>query len=810
MIKQSDTAGTKKNNNMIVRILFLLVICIVSNEALSQQKILFDNDWRFFRGNDTAARLATFDDAKWRKVDLPHDYSIEDLPGTNSPFDSNAVGQVHVGFTVGGISWYRKTFAVPTIQKGKRIVIQFDGVYMNANFWINGVPLGNHPYGYTSFSYDVTNNINWNGKNVISVQVRNEGRNSRWYSGSGIYRHVWLSAINPVHVAQWGTFVTTPKVSTTAATANVKTKVQNETGKASSINLVTKIKDASGVEKAKASSKQVIQPNATFEFVQNVNIASPKLWSAEAPALYTAVTEVFQNNKLVDVVTTPFGIRSISFDAAKGFQLNGKTLKLKGGCIHHDNGPLGSKAYDRAEERKVQLLKASGYNAIRTSHNPPSPAFLDACDRLGMLVIDEAFDTWKERKNRNDYNLYFNDWWQRDIESMVYRDRNHPSIIMWSTGNEIPNRGKPEVAAVAQMLTDHIKTLDTTRPVTAGVNGIDQKPDAFLAALDVAGYNYGEASYESDHERLQNWVMYGAESFPLDAFDYWMDVEDHPWVIGDFVWTAMDYIGEASIGWLGYPQSKNFFPWNLAYCGDIDVCGWKRPQSYYRDALWMKDQLSVFVKPPKPTFPEWNAKLEAWSRWNWQDVVADWSWKGYEDSTLEVSVYSSCEAVELFLNNKSLGKKPTNRSTKFIATYSVPYAAGELRAVGYSGDKQVALSTIQTANEPAAIKLITDRKTLKANGQDLSYVTVELVDANGVRNPKAEELIKFTVEGAATIVGVGNSNPKSVESFQATERNTWQGKCLVILKTKALPGAITLYATAPGMPKAKLVLTANK
>jgi beta-galactosidase len=681
---------------------------------------------------------------------------------------------------------------------------------MNANFWVNGIPLGNHPYGYTSFAFDITDKINKSGKNVIAVQVRNEGRNSRWYSGSGIYRHVWLSLRNPVHVAQWGTFVTTPKVNAAEATISIKTNIQNETSASSSIRLVTKIIDAKGTEKANSTSKKTISAGATLEVNQDVKLKAPKLWSTDAPQLYRAVTEVFKGNTIIDVVTTPFGIRTISFDVAKGFQLNGKTLKLKGGCIHHDNGPLGAMAYDRAEERKIQLLKASGYNAIRTSHNPPSAALLDACDRLGMLVIDEAFDTWKEKKNREDYNVYFNEWWQRDLESMVFRDRNHPSVIMWSTGNEIPNRGKDEVAAVAQMLTHFIKSLDTTRPVTAGVNGIDQKPDAFLASLDVAGYNYALASYESDHQRMPNRLMYGSESYALDAFDYWMGVEDHPWVIGDFVWTAFDYIGEASIGWLGYPQSRQFFPWNLAYCGDIDICGWKRPQSYYRDALWKKDQLSLFVKPPKPTFADLNLKHEAWSRWNWHDVVADWNWKGYEDSLLEVSVYSSCDVVELFINNKSLGKKPTNRTTKFMATYNVTYAAGELKAVGYNGNRQVLVKTLKTAAKPAKLKLVADRKILKANGQDLSYVTVELVDANGARDPKAEELIKFSVQGAATIVGVANGNPKSLESFQAGERKLWQGKCLVILKTIGVAGQITLTASAPGFTETRLLLTSLK
>ena len=352
-----------------------------------------------------------------------------------------------------------------------------------------------------------------------------------------------------------------------------------------------------------------------------------------------------------------------------GFQLNGKTVKLKGGCFHNDNGPLGSKAYDRAEERKVELLKASGYNAIRCSHNPPSPAFLAACDRLGMLVMDEAFDCWRYGKNAYDYHLYFNDWWKRDIESMVTRDENHPSIIMWSLGNEIPENGTPEGAKTAGELAAYIKTLDTTRAITSAVNGLNPNKDPYFAALDVGGYNYAvggdsgkKSVYEEDHVRIPARVMAGTESYPLEAFGSWMEVVDHPYVIGDFVWTAWDYIGEASIGWLGYQQGASFYPWNLAFCGDIDICGWKRPQSYYRGMHFGKtDQLSMFVTPPKPSFAV-NPFIEPWSKWNWVDAVADWNWRGYENKLITVNVYSSCQEVELFLNNKSLGKKMTDRS----------------------------------------------------------------------------------------------------------------------------------------------------
>ncbi|NJO25570.1 MAG: glycoside hydrolase family 2 protein [Bacteroidia bacterium] len=448
----------------------------------------------------------------------------------------------------------------------------------------------------------------------------------------------------------------------------------------------------------------------------------------------------------MDKTSEKTGIRSFSFDAKNGFVLNGKAMKLKGGCVHHDNGPLGARAYDRAEYRRVELLKASGYNAIRTSHNPPSPAFLSACDELGMLVIEEAFDTWNENKKPYDYHHYFNQWWKKDIMAMIERDRNHPSVIVWSIGNEIPNMEKKETADVAKMLADFVRGIDNTRPVTAAVHNLDPNKDAFFSTLDIKGYNYGRAKYVEDHQRLPERVMYGSESFPIEAFDYWMVVEDNTWVVGDFVWTAFDYIGEASIGWLGYWQKKNFYPWNLAYCGDIDICGWKRPQSFYRDVLWKKNQLSVFVHPPVPSFPH-NPDKEAWSVWHWEDVVADWNWKPADAKTLAVDVYSSCEEVELMLNGKSLGKKPTNRSTKFIATFDVPNEQGELKAVGYNNGKEAETKILSTAAAPAQLKLTADRKTLKADGQDLCYVTVEVVDKNGVRHPKADNLLEFELQG---------------------------------------------------------------
>lgn len=794
----------------------LLITCgpLVAQQAVSsghtapREKILFDMDWLFHRGGAQGADQPDYKDAGWRRIDLPHDWSIEDLPGTMSPFDSNAINQVMEGFTTGGLGWYRKAFTVPGSEAGKRIWIQFDGIYMNASIWLNGTHLGDHPYGYTSFSYDITDQVKIGQRNVLAIQVKNNGQNSRWYSGSGIYRHVWLSFVDPVHVAHWGVDITTPEADADHGSIHIKTTVSNQTKAVKRVRLVTHILDPEGREVAKVSGDVDVRADSTVVFDQHTAVAHPALWSVDAPNRYTAVSEVYQDGQLSDRLATRFGIRTISFDAEHGFRLNGKTLKLKGGCFHIDNGPLGTKSYDRAEVRRVALMKASGFNAIRCSHNPPAPAFLDACDSLGVLVIDEAFDMWEDGKTPYDYHLYFDQWWKRDLESMLFRDRNHPSIIMWSIGNEIPYMGTERVDSVAKCLADEVRRIDSSRPVTAAVNSVSKVMDRFFSALDVCGYNYAWDQYVADHQRVPDRVMFATESFPLDAFDYWMAVRDHPWVIGDFVWTGFDYIGEASIGWRGYPQNRDFYPWTLAYCGDIDICGWKRPQSYYRDALWKADQLSVFVKPPKPSFPV-NPDKAAWSKWNWDDVVADWNWQGNAGKPFDVVVYSSCPEVELFLNGKSLGKKPTDRSSRYMAHWTVPYEAGELKAIGYDGSKEVATSVLKTAGPPARIRLTADRSEMHADGEDLSYVTIALTDKKGVRNPKADDMVHFTIQGPGTIAGVGNSNPMSTESFQLPQRKAWMGRCLVIVKSDRKPGAITLTASVRGLPDQHITITSR-
>ncbi len=773
------------------------------------RKILFDNDWRFHKGGAQGANAPGFADSTWRKIDLPHDWSIEDIPGTGSPFSRDAISQVMGGFTTGGLAWYRKTFVVPASQKGKRIRLQFDGIYMNADFWLNGRHLGNHPYGYTSFWYDITNDIKPGEKNVLAIQVKNNGQNSRWYSGSGIYRHVWLSFLDPVHIAHWGVAIATPAVNEKAATVNIKTNIRNESAAAAKVTVVTHILDRFGRERGRVTSEQEIAADTDYLFDQNTNVSAPDLWSVQSPHLYRAVTEVYSDRQLSDRLTTIFGIRTIAYDAVNGLRLNGKEIKLKGGCLHDNNGPLGSRDYDRADQRRIELLKASGFNAVRCAHNPPSPAFLAACDSIGMMVIDEAFDMWEEGKTPYDYHLYFNEWWKKDIQSMILRDRNHPSIIMWSIGNEIPGMDNPNVVKTAHELADYARRIGPGRPITAAVNGVSQKKDAFFSALDICGYNYARDHYVSDHERQPQRVMFATESYPLEAFDYWMEVKDHPWVIGDFVWTAFDYIGEASIGWRGYPQENNFYPWTLAFCGDIDICGWKRPQSYYRDVLWQnRPQAYIFVKPPRPSFPV-NPQKADWSIWNWDDVVADWNWKKFAGQPLQVVVYSACPEVELFLNGRSLGKKEANRSTRFTASWEVPYQAGELKAIGYNGSKEIISAVLRTADAPVKIRLSADRKRLKADNQDLSYITVELVDVNGVRNPKAENEVKFRVSGPGSIVGVGNANPMSTESYQLPQRKAWKGRCLVIVKSGNNPGKITLTASSDGLPSSSVTINAD-
>jgi beta-galactosidase len=810
-----------------------------------------DSGWKFFLGDPGGAESPSFSDASWRTVDLPHDWSIESPPEKNNP---TAAGG---GFFPAGTAWYRKTFSAPPEWKGKRVSVEFDGVYRDATVWFNGRKLATQPYGYTSFRFDLTPDVEFSKPNVIAVRVDNSAQpNSRWYSGSGIYRHVRVIVTDRMHVAHWGVFVTTPEASSAAAKVLVRARVANESAAETAVKIETTLLDSAGKKAGSSQSTVRIEPGSEAEASQEILVARPALWSPESPSLYRAVTRVLKDGKAVDEVVTAFGIRSLEWSADRGLLLNGKAIKLVGGSVHHDNGPLGAAAFDRAEERRAELLKAAGFNAVRTSHNPPSPAFLDACDRLGLLVLDEAFDTWKANKVKFDYGRNFDEWWQRDLSAMVLRDRNHPSIVFWSIGNEIPEVLVERGPAMAKRLATQVRSLDSSRPVTEAfpTSTSGQYPDAVISSLDVTGYNYNLATHHADdHRRVPSRVMMTTESLPSHAFDEWRLAKDNPYILGEFVWTAMDYLGESGIGsWMyGTPEQaaqagkfsafmqdssmvdKLFlamangvdiaaamsqgsdksgldalaaimpgYPWHAANCGDLDLTGYRKPQSYYRDILWNGgDRVYATVRLPEP-----EGKTTIAVGWAVYPTIPSWTWPGREGKDMQVEVYSGAEKVRLFLNDKLIGESPTGRSQEFKALFAVPYSPGTLKAVGVIGDRVVAESILTTAGQPARLRLTADRTTIQADGQDLSFVTVEAVDAEGRLQPNADQEVQFAISGPGVIAAVGNGDGKDGESYQGNKRRLFQGRALVVLRTSKEGGTIRLKATAPGLSDAGVAL----
>jgi beta-galactosidase len=734
----------------------------------------FDHGWRFHLGDLPGGIWhSDLDDAGWRTLDLPHDWSIELERNPESVAGSDG------GYFPTDVGWYQKRFAVPDEWRGKTVLIEFEGVYMNAEVWLDEHLLGRHPYGYTPFRFDLTPHLDA-AEHVVRVLVNNACQpNSRWYSGSGIYRHVRVWLGDPLHVEPYGVWVTTPHEDT----VHVRTSVANDDDVERELEL------RSGFDGQAVVTAATIPARGTLEIAHELHLPQPQLWSPDAPHLYVLETELRVGGELVDAVATPFGIRTFAFSPDSGFRLNGEPLELRGGCVHHDHGPLGAASHDRAEERKVELLKANGFNAVRCAHNPPAPAFLDACDRLGMLVIDEAFDCWRNGKHVCDYHVSFDDWWRRDLDAMLLRDRNHPSVIMWSIGNEPVERGRPEGAQIARMLADHVRSVDPTRPVTAGINGgHDEWPwqqlDDLFAALDVCGYNYRAAEYANNRDR----VVYGSESVAGEAFEHWTGVREHDHVIGDFVWTAFDYLGEAGIGRTHFGGDDApllaEYPWHIANCGDLDVCGFKRPQSFYRDVLWRRGEpLFIVVHTPGPE--------PSVSYWGWPDVWPSWTWPDRVDEPLRVDVYSACESVELLLDGASLG---TRRPERCVATFEVPYRPGTLRAVG-SGP--AAACELRTAGEPARLRLTPDRDTMRVD--DLSFVTVEMVDDDGCVHPNANHAIAFALDGDGALAAVGNGDPKSTDRYRGNRCRAHHGRCLVVLRSRGDPGELRLLAEADGV-----------
>ncbi|MBV5281733.1 MAG: DUF4982 domain-containing protein [Paludibacter sp.] len=826
---------------IIILIAFISVLSSMAKNTSILRTSLFDKGWQFTKDSVSDAELSGFDDSKWRKINLPHDWSIEDLPNQTQdkvvgPFSKSSIGRAATGWTVGGIGWYRKKFATEQAHINKCVSIHFDGVYQNAVVWLNGKLLGNHPYGYTPFYYDLTPYLKPVGQeNVIAVNVRNEGKNSRWYAGSGIYRHVWLTVTNPVHVDTWGVYVTTPEVSQKSATVKINSTINNEQKSNSTINLVTTIHDPSGKAVGTTQKELQLVTGKSIKDDQTITLSNPALWSLESPQLYKAVTEIKNGTETIDRVETVFGIRSLKFDGTKGFLLNGKAIIMKGGCIHHDNGPLGAVAIDRAEERKIEILKKNGYNAIRTSHNPPSEALLDACDRLGMLVMDEAFDTWVRPKNPDDYSLYFNQWWQKDLAAMIFRDRNHPSVIMWSIGNEIYEAPDLLGVEIGKKLADEVRKLDSTRPVTEAMVYLPPYTKASLETykphlenLDVDGYNYFLESnskqflrdsatvhfFDAQHAKNPNKTYVVTESLPLFTLENWEKSEQSPWMIGSFKWTAFDYIGEAGLGksrlkvegrpeltgLMGMGQFfKDEWPIYNSGSGDFDLIGNKKQASFYQDVVWRISPIEILVHYPIPS-----GKVESIATWGFPEELKSWNWPGQEGKKMQVHVYTRSKVVKLELNGKVIAEQTVPEGS-VTAAFDVDYHPGTLVAKGFDNGKKTCETVLTTTGIPVGIRLVADRTTINADLNDLSYVNVEIIDAKGNVVPNIDDLqVTYQLTGNATIAGVGNGNVSDMSSFQQNQKKVYQGRGLVIVKPNGAAGKITLKASAACLKSASI------
>lgn len=798
-----------------------------------------DDHWEFVEG-----KLSMLPGYKQpgKIVNLPHDFTIETDTHPEAP------GGQLTGYYGGGGGTYTKILDIPEEYSGKRVLVEFDGVYMNATVELNGHMVTRHHYGYTPFHADLTSYMKPGKKNRLSVIVNNAAQpNSRWYSGSGIYRHVDLLYAPKVHIAPWGIYAYTSHIVNGTAFVTVETTVENHTAEPKNLWVDIMIeKESCGSESGIGRVKVYIPAGQKSIGRVTIPVENADIWDIDCPNLYKITAQLTDKNTIFDIDSTIFGIRTITVDTKNGFMLNGRTVKLKGGCVHHDNGILGAASFKDSEYRKMKLHKDNGYNAIRCAHNPPSRDMLDACDRLGLLVINEAFDVWTMEKNTHDYSQYFEENWEADMESFILRDRNHPSIIMWSTGNEIPERGGMSNGYMwAAKLANKVRELDPTRPIInslcsffnglededmtefyeellkesqnnlgQGLQNIDNEfgkkvwrdyTEAFAAPLDVVGYNYLNYHYEDAITRFPNRVICGTESKPMEMDKYWNDVERFPHVIGDFTWTSHDYIGEAGLGKALYVEPEEAadayrklhiseYPWRLAYAADFDLCGFPRPQLAYRRIVWGSDDTFIASHNPKN-----HGKTEVLGRWGWPECENAWSWNGYEGKLVQVDVYSAAEEVELILNGKSLGKKPAGKENRFTAKFDLTYEPGTLEAISYMDGKKVSSDLLRTAGAPANIRIVPDKKELIADGQSLCFAVVEIIDAEGNLVPTAEMKATAKVEGAATLAAFGTGNPQTTENYTKGQFTSYKGRLLAILRAGYEPGMSELTVNVEGL-----------
>ena len=773
----------------------MLAIAVVTASAQTKSQ-LFDFGWQFTHNGTT------------QTVDLPHDWDI--FEGPNSGQGTTGTGG---GWFEAGKGEYRKEFRVESLElRDKLVKLHFEGVYQKAEVYVNGQRAGQHHYGYTPFTVDVTPYINKDKKqaNVVVVKVDNSQQpNCRWYSGSGICRHVWLETMPALHIAENGVFVTTPEVSADKARVQVDVTVQNESQ--ADRNATVVVGGAQLMVAVKAGESKTV---TTTLFVNN-----PRLWSPESPTLYEAKVELKEAGNVIDNATARYGIRSFSFDAENGFVLNGQKVLINGACVHHDDGVLGARAFDDAEIRKVRQMKEAGFNLIRTSHNPTTRAFLEACDSIGMLVIDEAFDGWRTQKNPYDYSTVIDSCFHQDIHAMVLRDRNHPSVISWSIGNEVIERKDIRVVYTARQMKKAIHELDTTRPVTEALCAWDRDweiYDPHAEVLDVAGYNYMIFKHASDHERDPKRVIWQTESYPRDAFRNWAVSYDFPYVVGDIVWTGLDYLGESGIGrnyYKGEREGESWIEggqpeWHGAPCGDVDITGWRKPISHYREMLWNltpnpspKGEGSIYLCAKEPNGYHGEIKTTMWSVWpTWES----WTWPSWEGKPVEVEVYTHQPEVKLYLNDQLIGTKQVSRDTEFKAVFSVPYKAGTLRAE--AGGESV---TMKTAGEPARLRLTPDRTVMTADGQSLTFVTVEVLDKQGTLVPEAAIDCEATVKGAGKLLAFASADLKDTEPYTSSHVKTWKGRALLVVRSTQKGGSVNVSIKS-ALPTTSLTLRSIK
>jgi beta-galactosidase len=776
----------------------LLNACDSSTTEQTRLRESFNSGWKFSLGDIENAQNTDFDDSKWRMLDLPHDWAIE------GPF-TEEVNYKGGYLPYPGVAWYRKSFRV---RPGtENLVLECDGIMRNSKIWLNGRYIGGWPYGYTSFHIDLTDKIERENENLIAIRVENQDYSSRWYPGSGIYRNVWLTYTNPIHVSHWGTYITTPVIREDHAEVEVKTWINNSESYSTDLVLSTVILDSNGdVLVQKSEHDLSIDANEQAEFIQHLEITNPKLWSVDSPYLYKAISSVSLDGKVVDEYETTFGVRYFHFDSDKGFFLNGKHLKLKGVNLHHDLGPLGAAVNKRATQRQLEIMKEMGVNAIRTAHNPPSPEQLELCDEMGILVIDETFDEWSVAKYAvpNAYNIWFEEWAEKDTRALILRDRNHPSIIMWSIGNEIPDLDTEAGKRHARLLSDICREMDPTRPVNAGVHLSTIFDSELEKCFDVFGMNYWQDRYDKMHAEFPNLPLLSTESsatlstrgeyhFPVKeiyrgylheskqitsydlvntGFGALPDVEfalqEAQWMAGQFVWSGFDYHGEPD------PYEEGYFPAHSSYFGIVDMCGFKKDRFYLYQSQWTENPMI--------------------------HLLPSWNWEGREGELTPVYIYSNCAEVELFVNGTSMGRKQKQAGVYRYRYNDIVYQPGSIRAVGYNKEGNLLTEKeIKTAGPAFRVGLEADRVNIHADGEDLSFITVKILDADGNVCPNANNLVKFSIEGEGILECVGNGDPTCIESYQASERSAFHGLCLLVVRSSKDSGEITIKAQSEGI-----------